>query len=248
MHILNLYNLAKNGEAARIIKERNHARVLDDTTLLDKNDPIIICMDTNSKDSRMLRRAINTGQWFDVAEIFSTSEPEATFCARKDWDKKEKGKGITRPDRVLINGAAKEMIRGYRLVKEAKFPGHIPIEIQFKNELEIATNFEMEKPKKIKNPKEWIDQVTEKEKKEILESILEENREEIDRERRENKVDQVWKRVSNCAERYIVKCMKAGGYEKNTTMSNRGGAAEVKKKNEKKERKEEKTKKVEGEK
>ena len=153
VHILNLYNLAKNGEAARIIKERNHARVLDDTTLLDKNDPIIICMDTNSKDSRMLRRAINTGQWFDVAEIFSTSEPEATFCARKDWDKKEKGKGITRPDRVLINGAAKEMIRGYRLVKEAKFPGHIPIEIQFKNELEIAESFEMEKQKKQKAQK-----------------------------------------------------------------------------------------------
>ena len=79
-----------------------------------------------------------------------------------------------------------------------------------------------------------------------IESILEENREGIERERRENKVDQVWKRVSNCAERYIVKCMKAGGYEKNTTMSKRGSAAEVKKKNEKKRKKGRKNKESRG--
>ena len=90
VHVLNLYNLAKNGEAARIIKERNHARVLDDTTLLDKNDPIIICMDTNSKDSRMIRRAINTGDWFDVAEILSAEEPEAFLLCKKRLGQKRK--------------------------------------------------------------------------------------------------------------------------------------------------------------
>ena len=45
------------------------------------------------------------------------------------------------------------------------------------------------------------------------------------------------KRVSNCAERYIAKCMKAGGYDKNALISARGSAAEVKKKKEKKRKK-----------
>ena len=52
-------------------------------------------------------------------------------------------------------------------MKEAKFPGHIPIEIQFKNELEMAESFEMKTPNKIKSPKEWIEQVTEKERREF---------------------------------------------------------------------------------
>ena len=88
----------------------------------------------------------------------------------------------------------------------------------------------MEKPKKPKNPKEWMDQITEKEKQEILDKILEGSREAIENERREKKVDEVWKRVSNCAGKYIAKCMKAGGYENNSLMNTRGIAAKIKRK------------------
>ena len=86
-----------------------------------------------------------------------------------------------------MNRAAKEIIAGYRLVREARFPGHIPIGIKFKGELEVADCYEMRKSNKIERPGEWMKESTDKEKQEILGRLITQHKEEFGKARKQKR-------------------------------------------------------------
>ena len=159
LHILVAHNLPQSGEAATILKERNNVRMMEDAAG-QGNQPVILCLGTNqSRGSTVVEEAIRTGRYVDVAERSAGPEgPEPTFCQDDEmlikgkkvkWDKFTRGPGKTRPDRILVNRVAWELIRSFRLVRESRIPGHIPLEITIDCEAINETEMILKHPKRI---------------------------------------------------------------------------------------------------
>ena len=51
------------------------------------------------------------GEWVDLGKRFAGAEgPEPTYGGKKTWDRKTRGQYVTRPDRVLANRMAAQMV------------------------------------------------------------------------------------------------------------------------------------------
>ena len=57
--------------------------------------------------------------------------PLPTYSMSKEWDRRTPGKGVTRPDRIIVNQEAASMIRSFEVLDEVLLPGHNPIRITF---------------------------------------------------------------------------------------------------------------------
>ena len=130
-----MHNIPQSGESANVIKERNNARMLEDVARLGEQ-PVVLCLDTNQHESAVLDEAIQSGRYIDVAKKLAGREgPDPTWSQDLKWDKISRGSGKTRPDKVIVNRVAWDMIKNFRLRRESRIPGHIPIEIELDAEM-----------------------------------------------------------------------------------------------------------------
>ena len=68
--------------------------------------------------------------WVDVGTRYTAEdEAEPTYAGFKNWDKKSRGRNVTRPDRILANKLAMEMIQSFQIVRESILPGHLPLKL-----------------------------------------------------------------------------------------------------------------------
>jgi hypothetical protein len=122
-----------------IVNRRNDARHTQNERLLSSlfshctaygQQPIILCLDANTttSSSLILAQALATGQWIDVGSAMTDGKPEPTFSSHAKWDKVSTGRGITRPDLVLMNHAAFALCKNFRLRRDLTVKGHLGLQ------------------------------------------------------------------------------------------------------------------------
>jgi len=209
LHVATMHNIPQNTEIAQVNKERNHARMLEDCARVGEQ-PVILCLDTNMRKSGVLEAAIQSGRYIDVAEKFAGKDgPEPTYCQDKKWDKEARGEGKTRPDRILVNRVAWEMVTGFRLWKECIIPGHIPLELTLNGNAIAKTQMVMKVPKLINTQK--VEDVADDKKEKIAEAIWEKGKEAFYQAKGEERIDAAWYEASAMAERFLKKCLRLQG-------------------------------------
>ena len=63
-----------------------------------------LCTDLNMTEAVSIDEALMTGTWVDVGTRYTTEdEAEPTYAGFKNWDKRSRGRNVTRPDRILAN-------------------------------------------------------------------------------------------------------------------------------------------------
>ena len=103
VHVASLYN-ENTGHNAVIKKMRNERaleRAFADAAALG-HQAFFLCADINMSDAVSIDEALMTGTWIDVGTRYTTEdEAEPTYAGFKNWDKRSRGRKVTRPDRVL---------------------------------------------------------------------------------------------------------------------------------------------------
>ena len=88
--------------------------------------------DINMSEAVSIDEALMTGTWIDVGTRYTTEdEAEPTYAGFKNWDKRSRGRNVTRPDRILANKLAMETIKSFQIVRESTLPGHLPLKLTF---------------------------------------------------------------------------------------------------------------------
>ena len=162
-------------------------RAFDDLARLG-NQPCVLCVDTNmSENNAYLKAVVATGDWIDVAYTFSEGKPAPTYSSDPCWDKREQGRGITRPDRIFVNRIAFEMIIKYEVLRDVTIPSHLPQRIEFDAERLQEEQTVMEYPKEYEVDKIRLSE-EEKEKPAATILLKEGARDRFQRLREEKKV------------------------------------------------------------
>ena len=92
-----------------------------------ENKQFFLCADINMSEAVSIDEALMTGNWIDIGTRYTAEdEAEPTYAGFKNWDKQSRGRKITRPDRILANKLAMEMIESSEVVMESILPGHLP--------------------------------------------------------------------------------------------------------------------------
>ena len=223
LHVVSLYNLADSSEAASIIKERNNARMFEDLEEA-MGQPVLICADTNQKESAVIAAAIATGSYVDVGlSLAGPRGPQETYCVDKDW-KGEKRKGATRPDKIFANRAAWEMITKFKVLPDTGIPGHRAIYIELEGEEIDQQQTALDTP--IALDVEAIKHLNDVMRKRQEEIVLNQYEDVIKESREEKNVNKAWKKTSAMAERYLKRCIDCTTEGKNSPTEERGGKVE----------------------
>ena len=233
LHIVSLHNVPQHGVGPDIIKERNNSRMLEDLARLG-DQPVILCLDTNRSESEVLEEAVKNGRYVDVGKMAGGTEgPEPTRCNDPKWDKfsREGDQKPTRPDKILVNRIAWEMIKKdakgnicFKLKRDSKIPGHIPLEIELDAEVVAEQQTVLRHPKRIEVEK--MGKVPEAAKIRIEKDMIGKYGEEIDEARREKKVDKAWKLASKAGELYLKLCLREIGVKSEREIE-RGGTSRL---------------------
>ena len=107
-------------------------RMLEDMAGVGEQ-PCCLCIDANIDSSEVLEKAVRSGRWVDLGERFPDDQgrPYLTYSNDKRWDKVSREKGCTRPDRILVNRIANEMVTSFTVVRDARVPSHLPLKVTF---------------------------------------------------------------------------------------------------------------------
>ena len=115
-----------------------------------------------------------------------------------------------RPDRILANKLAMEMIKSFQIVRESTLPGHLPLKLTLKTAplKQRITVVKVPKP----FPIEEIEDMKEEECSKKAAELANERREEIEQALRDGHDDQAWSLVSTEAENYLEwRCSSSKG-------------------------------------
>ena len=149
--------------------------------------------------------------WVDVGTRYTTEDgAEPTYAGFKNWDKRSRGRNVTRPDRVLANKLAMEMIQSFQIVRESILPGHLPLK------LTLNTAPFQQRITVVKVPKPFpIEEIEERKEEDCSTKAAElanRRREEIEQALRDGHDDQAWSLVSAVAESYLEwRCSSSKG-------------------------------------
>ena len=123
IHVASLYN-ENTGHTEVIKKVRNERaleRAITDAASLG-DQAFFLCTDLNMTEAVSIDEALMTGTWVDVGTRYTTEdEAEPTYAGFKNWDKRSRGRNVTRPDRILANKLAMEMIQSFQVFCQATF-------------------------------------------------------------------------------------------------------------------------------
>jgi exonuclease III len=142
-----------------VVNRRNDARHTQNDRLLSQllnygmslgQEPVILCLDSSTtiQASLVLNQAIASKHWIDLGAYFTKDSPEFTFSSDPAWDKISGGKGITRPDLILVNATALHMCKSFRLHRDLTVKGHLglQVEISLSRAMEVFRVFRPPKP------------------------------------------------------------------------------------------------------
>ena len=118
------------------------------------------------------------------------------------------------------------MITSYKLKRDTKIPGHVPIELEIKAEIIADEQTIIEHPKRMDMEK--MESLSERVKMRIEEEMVERYEEEIKKARKNKEVDKAWKLASKAGEGYLKRCLTYAGAECKAEME-RGGTSKLKK-------------------
>ena len=146
-------------------------------------------------------------------DIQQKMKAEPTYAGFKNWDKRSRGRSVTRPDRILANKLAMEMIQSLQVVRESILPGHLPLK------LTLNTAPLQQRITVVKVPKPFpIEEIEERREEDCsikAAELANERREEIEQALRDGHDDQAWSLVSAVAENYLEwRCSSSKGYKK----------------------------------
>ena len=121
--------------------------------------------------------------------------------ASKNWDKRSRGRKVTRPDRILANKLAMEMIKSFQIVRESTLPGHLPLKLSLDTAplKQRITVVRVSRPLPIDTIKEMDEETCSEE----ATRLANEKREEIEQALQNGHDDQAWSLVSSLAESYL---------------------------------------------
>ena len=204
LHASSLHNLPEHTALAKQAKERNHADILADASKLGEQ-AVFLCMDTNSSSSAILEAAIKTGRWVDVGQQFGE---ELTFCNDRKWDKFEHISGATRPDRILANRPAWTLVKGFEIVRNSTFRGHLPLKITLNAKKIAQVQFVPAVPRAYPT---GLIATNEDKMEDIAMQVLDERKHIWLQARMQKDVNQAWKEASKIGEIYLHRALKASG-------------------------------------
>ena len=89
-----MHNVPQNTEHAKLIKERNNARMFEDAAEVGEQ-PVVMCIDSNQKSSEVIDAAIRSGRYVDVGIKYADQDgPAPNYCNDpKIGQKNKKGGG-----------------------------------------------------------------------------------------------------------------------------------------------------------
>ena len=203
IHVASLYNenTGHNEVIKKMRNERALERVFTDAAALG-DQAFFLCADINMTEAVSIDEALMTGTWIDVGTRYTTEdEAEPTCAGFKNWDKRSRGRKVTRPDRILANKLAMEMIKSFHIVRESTLPVHLPLKLTLKTAPLKQRITVMKAPKPF--PIEEIGEMNEEVCSEKAAELANEKREEIEQALRNGHDDQAWSLVSTVAESYL---------------------------------------------
>ena len=214
VHVASLYNESTNQNeiAKKMRNERALQRAFSDVAALG-DQAFFLCADTNLRDSVAIDDAVMTGNWFDVGTRCAEEDEAApTFAGFKNWDKHTRGRSVTRPDRILANKIAMEMIKSFEVLRESTLPGHLPLKLTLKTAplKQRITVVKVPKPFPIEDSEE----PEEERSREKAEELVEERKGEIEQALRAVQEEQAWSLASKVAEKYLEWRCSARGNDK----------------------------------
>lgn len=222
MHLGNLYVEATYGRAGKLRKERILTLAFEDAATVGEQ-PFILCTDSNlgSETSRVIEEAEKHG-WVDLGKRFAEAEgPEMTYGKDPKWNKQDRGKNITRPDRIFANAAAAALVTSFEVIKTNRVPNHLPLKITIDAERISEAIRVVKQPKAF--PVEDAPAREEEEKTRRAIQIVKESREELELAR--TNANEAWG-IARMAERYIAWLCTGAGW-KSTGERGRGTGPKI---------------------
>ena len=222
MRVASLYN--EDTGHNEVIKKRRNERALEgaftDATALG-DQAVFLCADINMTEAASIDEALMTGTCIDVGtRCAEGDEAEPTYAGFKNWDKRSRGRKVTRPERIWANKLAMEMIRSFEIVRESTLPGHLPLKLTL-NTAPLKQRITVVKvPRPF--PIEETEEPDEENCREEAARMANEKRDEIEQALRDGHDDQAWSLASAVAENYLEWRCSSGGNNKH-----KGGKAGV---------------------
>ena len=143
----------------------------------------------------------------DTRQKMKQSQP---MQVSKIGDRQSRGRKITRPDRILANRLAMEMIKSLKIVRERTLPGHLPLKLTLNTAPLKQRSTVVKVPKPF--PIEEIEETTKEACSKRASELANEKREEIEQALRDGHDDQAWSLVSAVAESYLEwRCSSSKG-------------------------------------
>ena len=75
------------------------------------------------------------------------TKPTYTHIAMEKWDKYKRGPGFTRPDGILANKIAADVITAFLVRRDSTLPSHLPLEVRMQVERLDRKIYTIEQPR-----------------------------------------------------------------------------------------------------
>ena len=212
VHVASLCNESTNQNeiAKKVRNERALQRAFTDAAALG-DQAFFLCADL--RESVAVDDAVKTGDWINVGTRYAEEDEVApTYAGFRNCDKHTRGRSVTRPDRILANKIAMEMIKFNEVLRESTLPGHLPLKLTLNTAplKQRITVVKVPRPFPIEDSEE-PEEVRSREK---AEELVEERKGEIEQALRAGQEDQAWSLASSVAERYFEWRCNSGGNDK----------------------------------
>ena len=131
VHVASLYNENRAHEEVikKTINERALERAFTDAAALG-DQAVFLCADINMTEAVSIDEALMTGTWTGVGTRYAEEdEAEPTCAGFKNWEKRSRGRKVTRPDRILAHKLSMEMIKSLEVLRESILPRHLSFKL-----------------------------------------------------------------------------------------------------------------------
>ena len=201
LHIISLYNFSGRDSLVRTNRERLLEQTLAEASAFG-DQATIICMDANCSfaSSVAMRLAVSSGKWVDLGSHFTNRSPEPTFSKNKDWNKHDWGRGVTRPDFVLVNQPALQICAGFRLVRDLSPRGHLGLEVSLRLSASLSLCRTIRFPKAFQFPER--DNWSAEDKSKLADTLVKKHAQALERARQQGQ-EHSWRVFSQIAEEYL---------------------------------------------
>lgn len=151
---------------------------------------------------------------------FATKDgPEWTYGGLKTWDKASPGTKVTRPDRILTNKIAADLVTGFEVVRTSSLPGHLPLKVT------LQVDRLHEKVYRIRQPRAYpVEQAFPRDEEDIQRKAVEivlGRKADFENARAAGQTDRAWEIAASIAEDYLE--WRCEGVDTHTQMKGERG-------------------------